>query len=100
MAWYVHFISNANRTLYIGIASDLVRRSIEHKNGTFKNSFTARYNFDRLVYFEERPSRSDAARREKQLKGWKRERKMALITGSNPDWRDLAPNIDDPFCVR
>ena len=70
MTCYVYIVSNANRTLYTGITSDLVRRVEQHKNGTFRNAFTARYNFDRLVHFEEVRDRTTAALREKQIKGW------------------------------
>ena len=65
---YVYIISNANRTLYVGLAWDLVRRVEQHKKGTFENAFTKRYNFDRLVYFEMLPTRAAAAKREKQIK--------------------------------
>ena len=66
---YVYIVSNANRTVYDGMTNDLVRRVEQHKKGTFENAFTKRYNFDRLVYFEDLLSRSEAARREKQIKG-------------------------------
>jgi putative endonuclease len=87
---YVYIISNANRTLYVGIAADVLKRMTEHKAGTFENAFTRRYNFDRLVYVEPAPTVRDEARREKQLKGWTRARKIALIESSNPDWADLS----------
>jgi putative endonuclease len=67
---YVYIVSNANRTVYAGLTSDLVRRVDQHKKGTFENAFTKRYNFDRLVYFEELTNRTTAAKREKQIKGW------------------------------
>jgi len=100
VACYVYIISNANQTLYIGMTVDLVRRMIQHKNGTFRNNFTRRYNFDRLVYFEESTDRAAAARREKQLKGWTRARKVAPITAMNPEWQDLSSKWDDPLCLR
>jgi putative endonuclease len=62
----------------------------EHKTGKFENAFTRRYNFDRLVYLEAAPTVRAAARREKQLKGWSRARKVALIESFNPDWADLS----------
>jgi putative endonuclease len=89
LTWYVYIISNANHTLYVGMTADLIRRVIQHSNGTFRNSFTRRYNFERLVFFEELPSRIAAARREKQLKGWKRDRKLALIEQSNRTGKTL-----------
>jgi putative endonuclease len=88
--WYAYIVSNANRTLYVGMAADLIRRVEQHKKGTFPNAFTRRYNFDRLVYFESSPTRSAAAKRERQIKSWPRARKVALIEAKNPDWRDLS----------
>ena len=67
-----------------------MRRVDQHKKGTFENAFTKRYNFDRLVYFEEAPTRSAAAKREKQIKGWTYGKKVALIESMNPEWQDLA----------
>src|SRR6266699_3278454 len=90
MDHYVYIISNANRTLYVGLAWDLVRRVEQHKRDTFPNAFTRRYNFDRLVYFETLPTRQVAAKREKQIKSWPRARKLALILSMNPEWKDLS----------
>jgi putative endonuclease len=95
MDHYVYIISNANRTLYVGMTSDLVRRFEQHKRGTFENAFTRRYNFDRLVYFEGLSTRTAAAKRERQIKSWPRARKLALIESNNPDWRDLSVSWDD-----
>ena len=89
MKHYVYIISNANRTVYVGMTNDLVRRVDQHKRGTFENAFTKRYNFDRLVYFEEASTRSAAAKREKQIKGWTYGKKVALIESVNPEWKDL-----------
>jgi putative endonuclease len=72
------------------LAYDLVRRVDQHKKGIFENAFTKCYNFDRLVYFEESLSRSAAAKREKQIKGWTYAKKVALIESVNPEWKDLA----------
>jgi putative endonuclease len=87
---YVYIVSNANRTVYAGMTSELVRRVDQHKKGTFENAFTKRYNFDRLVYFEELLSRPAAAKREKQIKGWTYAKKVALIESMNPEWKDLS----------
>jgi putative endonuclease len=92
---YVYIISNANRTLYTGMAWDLVRRVEQHKKGTFENAFTRRYNFDRLVYFEMLPTRRVAAKREKQIKSWPRARKLELILSMNSEWRDLSVSWGD-----
>jgi len=76
-------------TLYIGITNNLARRISEHKNGV-GSGFTARYHFDRLVYFEQTTDVRDAIAREKQLKGWTRKRKIELIKSMNPTWCDLS----------
>ena len=90
MSCFVYIISNANRTLYTGITFDLIRRVEQHKKGIHPNGFTSRYNFDRLVFFEEALNRTSAARREKQIKGWTHAKKVTLIEKTNPDWKDLS----------
>jgi len=87
-------MTNDRRTvLYVGVTADLARRMAEHKLGVHPSSFTRRYNVDRLVYFELAASITAAIAREKQLKGWRRERKVALIEQANPTWRDLAAGV-------
>ena len=79
-------------TLYTGLTNNLERRVYEHKNPNGAKgpvSFTARYRITRLVYCEEYQEVRDALEREKQIKGWRRERKLALIESMNPEWRDL-----------
>ncbi len=76
-------------TLYIGVTDDLQRRAYEHKIH-FVPGFTKKYNCTKLVYFEEYQWVQDAIAREKQLKGWRREKKERLIKKMNPGWRDLA----------
>ena len=94
MSFYVYILSNINhRVLYTGITNDLVRRMYEHKNHLDKNSFTARYNIDKLVYFEETTSSRAAIEREKQIKSWSRKHKNKLIESKNPDWLDLYESI-------
>lgn len=75
--------------MYIGMTSDLVRRVWEHRNG-LRRGFTARYRVHRLVYFEEFADARLASARERQIKGWSRERKLRLIEAGNAEWRDLA----------
>ena len=75
--------------LYIGVTSNLVRRIYEHKNKLIPG-FSQRYNLHRLVYLEAFSDVRDAIVREKQLKGWLRARKIALINSANPKWSDLA----------
>jgi len=78
-----------NTVYYIGITNTLDRRAIEHKWKLNKNSFTARYNICKLLYFEEYDNPTDAIAREKQLKGWRRDKKINLIIKLNPTMRDL-----------
>jgi putative endonuclease len=77
-------------TLYIGFTNDLARRVHEHKTKENPRCFTAQYELDRLLYWEEFKYVNDALAREKEIKGWKRERKIALINESNPARLDLA----------
>ena len=76
-------------TIYVGVTSDLVSRILEHREGVYPKSFTARYNLHKLVYFEKFSSIEEAIDREKQLKGGSRQKKIDLIKGMNPDWKDL-----------
>jgi len=84
-----YIVSNTSMTLYIGVTNSLLRRVLQHKRGE-GSAFTARYHFDRLVYFEQTTDVRDAIAREKQLKGWNRKRKIELIKTMNPTWRDLS----------
>lgn len=88
--YWVYILTNRSGTLYIGVTNDLARRVAEHKAGGHPDGFTARYALDRLVYAEDYPSIHDAIARERQLKAWRRAKKVALINASNPSWRDLA----------
>jgi putative endonuclease len=86
--YYVYIVASISRVLYIGITNDLIRRVYEHKQGIVAG-FTKSYCVNRLVYFEETSDVRAAIEREKQLKGWKRERKIALLESVNPRWNDL-----------
>jgi len=90
--YFVYILSNRLRTLYVGMTNDLVRRLQEHRS-KIKEGFTKRYNVTQLVYFEPASNVFDAMFREKQLKGWLRARKLALIEASNPQWNDLGPEV-------
>ena len=68
--WYVYIVSNKAHTLYTGMTDDLPRRVEQHKNHTYENAFTARYTFDRLVYYEPAADKSSAALRETRIKNW------------------------------
>jgi putative endonuclease len=87
----VYIMTNRNNTvLYTGVTSDLSKRVFEHKTSRDRSAFTTRYNLDTLVYFEVTPDIVGAIAREKQVKGWVRRRKIALIEATNPEWKDLA----------
>ena len=89
--FFVYIMINAkNGTLYVGVSNDIVRRIYEHKNKTFPDSFTARYNCDKLVYFEEYKYVNDAIEREKKIKAGSRQKKIELIESINPQWLDLS----------
>ncbi len=88
---YVYILTNKTRSvLYIGVTNSLERRVFEHKVRLHPDGFAARYECDRLIYFEGYSDMSNAIIREKQLKKWKRGWKTALIDESNPPWLDLA----------
>ena len=94
MQYYVYILTNKNHTvLYTGVTRDLIRRVYEHKNHADPNSFTAKYKVHKLVYFEETSDVKSAIEREKQIKSWKREQKVALIMSSNPRFLDLYSQI-------
>ena len=94
MRYYVYILTNKYCTvLYTGVTNDLIRRVYEHKNHLIKDSFTSKYNVDRLVYFEETSDVRAAIEREKQIKSWKRDRKTSLIMEKNPKWMDLYPRL-------
>lgn len=87
---YCYIMTNAHNTvLYCGATTDLYKRVLEHKNGVFKNSFTLKYNIDKLVYFEPFSVAGDAFLRERQIKAGSRKKKMQLIETMNPQWKDL-----------
>lgn len=97
--YYVYIVASLQKTLYVGVTSDLRGRVYQHKTGTFAG-FTARYRVSRLVYFEMHADVREAIRREKQLKGWLRKRKIELIEAGNAEWEDLSPQIGlDPSAI-
>jgi putative endonuclease len=87
--YYVYIITNRSRTLYTGVTNDLRRRVHEHKCKLVPG-FTQKYNITQLVYYEETPDVRAAITREKQIKGWLRAKKIALIESVDPEWRDLS----------
>ena len=87
--YFVYILTNQyNTTFYIGVTNNLLKRVYQHKNKIFEG-FTSKYNVNKLVYFEQTESIEEAIFREKQLKKYKRNKKIALITNSNPTYKDL-----------
>ncbi len=86
--YYVYIMTNKSGTLYTGVTNDLLRRVYEHKHKLIPG-FTSKYNITRLVYYEATTDIRAAIAREKQLKGWLRSKKIALIESVNPTWKDL-----------
>jgi len=96
MNYYVYIMTNKRNTvLYTGVTRDLVRRVWQHRNKLVEG-FTKRYNATKLVYYEVFDTPQSAIEREKKLKGGSRQRKIDLIEGMNPKWRDLYPEIASP----
>ena len=87
--YFVYIMTNRSKTLYAGVTNSLVRREREHKLG-IGSSFAAKYKLDRLAYFERFEDIRNAIEHEKQIKGWLRIRKIALIVSMNPEWKDLS----------
>ena len=85
----VYIMSNVSKMLYVGVTNDLEKRVLQHKSKLILG-YTQRYNLFKLVYFESFGDIRDAIRREKQIKGWLRSKKVALIQSVNPHWNDLA----------
>ena len=90
---YLYIATNRSGTLYTGMTNDLVRRMSEHRAGEIEG-FTKKYNITRLVYFEQTTDVNAAIAREKQIKGWRRNKKIKLIEKMNPSWRDLFDEIN------
>jgi putative endonuclease len=89
--YFTYIMASRSHTLYIGVTGDLCKRVFQHK-WKEHDGFTARYNCDRLVWFEMYEDVVRAIGREKELKGWRRGRKIALIESINPTWQDLSRN--------
>lgn len=87
--YFVYIMTNRSGTLYIGVTNDLKRRVYEHKH-TLSAGFTSKYRMNRLVYFETTSDISQAISREKELKGWSRQKKLDLINRTNPAMGDLS----------
>ncbi|MHA7843557.1 MAG: GIY-YIG nuclease family protein [Winogradskyella sp.] len=91
--WYVYIMANKpNGVIYIGVTDNIEERVKEHKLKLYPNSFTAKYNCNKLIYFEEITEAENAYNREKRMKKWKRDWKIKLIENMNPSWMDLSLN--------
>ena len=99
-SYYTYIMSsNNNTTIYVGVTNDLERRVAEHKAGLIPG-FTQKYNCKKLVYFESFSDIEQAIAREKQLKGWVRKKKDALIDSMNPYRNDLAADWNEDSSLR
>ena len=92
MVYHTYLMGSASGVLYLGVTNDLERRVIEHKTKV-NVGFSSRYNTVKLVYFEAFGDVREAIAREKQLKGWSREKKKKLIRETNPMWRNLLEDL-------
>ena len=90
--YYVYIMASYSRVLYTGVTNDLCRRVYQHKHKLVEG-FTSRYNVNQLVYYETTGDVKAAIEREKQIKGWRREKKLALIEGLNPKWIDMSDEL-------
>ena len=92
-SYYAYILTNRAGVLYVGVTNDIERRMAEHRAGLV-DGFSRKYNVTRLVYLEECGEVLEAIAREKQIKGWRRAKKLALIEASNRNWEDLADSLD------
>jgi putative endonuclease len=94
--YYTYITASRTHVLYLGVTNNIERRISEHR-GAQSKSFSARYNCNRLVWFERHSSPTAAIARESELKGWRRARKIELIQRENPTWIDLSENWGKSF---
>jgi putative endonuclease len=93
--YYVYIMASLSGTLYTGVTNSIYARALQHKDGETPG-FTQKYGCNRLVYYEAFRDVRAAIRREKEIKGWVRKKKIALIESMNPKWRDLAEGWGEP----
>lgn len=91
-SYYVYIVSSRTKVLYTGVTNDLQRRVYEHREGLVPG-FTQQYKVKRLVYFESFDDIREAIAREKEIKGWRRSKKLDLIDDMNPEWDDLSEEM-------
>ncbi len=94
--YYTYIVASRSHTLYVGITNNIEARMEEHRNGVFEG-FSKRYHCNRLVYLESWHYVQRAIAREKEIKGWLRAKKIALIESQNPTWADLSENWGKPI---
>ncbi len=92
----VYIMASRSHNFYVGVSNNIERRVREHKNHVFEG-FTARYNIDRLVWYQIYGDIREAIAREKRIKGWRREKKICLIESMNPTWQDLSEEWGKPI---
>ena len=103
--YFVYIMASRSLNLYTGVTDNIYRRALEHKSGEIEG-FAKRYNINRLVYYETFKYIDNAIAREKQIKAWTREKRLALIKSMNPTWQDLAEGwgekieLQIPRCAR
>lgn len=91
--YFVYILASRSRNLYVGVTDSLERRIRQHRDGSIPG-FTARYRIHRLVYYEMLGDPRAAIAREKEIKGWRRQKKVGLIEGRNPTWVDLTAELN------
>ena len=95
---FIYILTNKNNTtLYVGVTSHIVQRINQHKDKIFPESYSAKYNLNKLVYYEAFQEIGDAIGREKQIKGGSRQKKLDLINSKNPEWKDLYDEVVENF---
>ena len=94
--YYVYIMSSRSLTLYVGVTNSIYQRALQHQSGEV-DGFTKRYRINRLVYYETFKYIGNAIAREKEIKGWSRAKKLALIKSVNPTWQDLAESWGKPI---
>ncbi|MDR3745232.1 MAG: GIY-YIG nuclease family protein [Acidobacteriaceae bacterium] len=95
--YYVYILANSFHRIYTGVTNDMMVRVKQHKSADDPKSFTAQYGIDKLVYFERFQYIDTAIAREKEIKGWLRSKKIALIVQHNPTWQDLSEDWGKPM---
>lgn len=96
--YYMYIMSNKSRMIYTGVTNNLERRVYEHKMKLIPG-FTSHYGLSKLIYFESTNDITSAIEREKEIKGWVRRKKTALINSINPEWKDLSEEWDDKSVI-